>query len=76
MPEAPERATLLVVLEVATLDAERAARASILTMQPLCNGREITVDFTAFEPGNPPAWLAGSEIKEFYSKVTAGNVIH
>lgn len=75
LPEAPKRATLLVVLEVAKLDAERAARASILTKQPLCNRREITVDLTAVEPGSPPAWLAGSEIKEFYLKVTAGNVI-
>lgn len=76
LPEAPERAILLVVLAVAKLEAERAARASILTIQPLCNGREIAVDLTAFEPGSPPAWLASSEIKEFYSKVTAGNVIH
>jgi len=76
LPEAPDRAILLVVLAVAKLESERAARASILTIQPLCNGREIAVDLTAFEPGSPPAWLAGSEIKEFYSKVTAGNVIH
>lgn len=76
LPEAPERAILLVALAVPKLDAERAARASILIMQPLCKGREIEVDLTAFEPGSPPAWLAGSEIEEFYSKVTTGNVIH
>lgn len=76
MPEAPERAILLVALAVAKPNAERAARASIMTIQPLCNGREIAVDLTAFQPGSPPAWLTDSAIKEFYSKVTAGHAIH
>ena len=76
LPEAPERSTLLVALAVAKPNAERAARASIMTIQPLCSGREIALDLTAFEPGSPPAWLTGSAIKEFYSKVTVRNVIH
>jgi len=76
LPEAPERSTLLVALAVAKPNAERAARASIMTIQPLCNGRDIAVDLTAFEPGSPPAWLTGSVIEEFYSKVTTGSVFH
>jgi len=74
LPEAPDRSILLVVLAVAKPNAERAARASVMTMQPLCAGREIAVDLTTFEPGSPPAWIVDTMIKEFYSKVTAGNV--
>ena len=66
LPEAAERAILLVALAASKLDAERAARASISTMPPLCNGRDITADLTAFEPDSLTAWLAGPEIKEFY----------
>lgn len=76
LPEAPERAILLVVLAVAKPNSERAARASIMVMQPLCHGREIAVDLTVFEPGSRPAWLTDSAIEEFYSKVTEGNAIH
>jgi len=74
--ESPETKTLLIVVSAATIDAERAARASITTLQSLCEGRDIGVDLTVFEPGSPPAWLADSSIKSFYSKVTEGSAIH
>jgi hypothetical protein len=76
LPEAPDQRILLVVLAVAKPNSERAARASVMTMQPICAGREIAVDLTTFEPGSPPAWIVDSKIKEFYSKVTSGNIVH
>lgn len=68
MPGAPEKATLLVVMAVAAVNAERAARASITAVQRQCTGKQVGIDLTVFEPGDPPAWLADTGAEEFFSR--------
>ena len=76
LPEAPDRKLLLVILAVEKPNSERAARASVLTLQPICAGREVELDLTTFEPGSPPDWIVDTKIKEFFSRGTAGKLIH
>jgi len=62
----PERVGLLIVLGVPSMETERAARATITAIQPLCHIREIAVDLTAFIPGAPPGWIRDAVLAPFY----------
>ena len=62
----PERVGLLIVLGVPSMETERAARATITAIQPLCHIREIAVDLTAIIPGAPPDWIRDAVLAPFY----------
>lgn len=65
----PDGSGFLIALAVGSVDAERAARATITALQTQCdNHAERSVDLTTFDPHNPPAWLAELSIEPFYSR--------
>lgn len=68
-PEDVTQATLVIVLEVAAANAERAARATITAIQPQCQDLKLVLDITVFAPitGLPP-WLADAGVGPFYAR--------
>lgn len=54
--QAPDTRSLLIALAVAPDHVERAARATITDIQPLCARNNVAVDITAFDAANglPP----------------------
>lgn len=66
-PHAPSERTLLVALGVAPENAERAVRASITEIQPLCAQSDVPLDITTFDPANGiPAYLRQRGVEQFY----------
>ena len=66
-PHAPAERTLLIALGVAPEHAERAARASIIEIQPLCAQNDVTLDITTFDPAKEtPAYLRQRGVERFY----------
>lgn len=66
-PGIPGKTGFLIALTVKPADAERAARATITTIQPQCAAHGMsTVDLTTFEPGAAPEWLIELGIEPFY----------
>jgi hypothetical protein len=52
----PEHVGLLIGSGVPSMETERAVRATITTIQPLCRTRDTAVDLTAFVPSAFPDW--------------------
>jgi len=66
-PENPDRAVLVIGMAVARRDADRAARATITTIQLACQSRKVEVDLAAFDPDRDlPEWLAATAVGPFY----------
>lgn len=66
-PAIPGKSGFLIALAVNPADAERAARATITTIQPQCAAYGMcTVDLTTFEPDAAPEWLIELGIEPFY----------
>ena len=49
-PQAPDNRSLLIALGVAPAHAERAARATITSIQPLCARSDLALDITTYDP--------------------------
>jgi hypothetical protein len=65
--QAPAERTWLVALAVAPEHAERAARATITAVQPLCAQAEVALDITTFDPATgQPAYLSQPGVERFY----------
>lgn len=62
----PEHVALLIALGVPSADTERAVRATITAIQPLCRIREAAVDLTAFMPNAQPDWIRNAALTPFY----------
>jgi hypothetical protein len=70
----PDHPMLLIALTSSRLDAERAARATITAIQPLCRNREVGVDITSFDPATEgTGWIDEIGIEPFYERSAAGN---
>lgn len=67
-PHAPSERTWLIALAVAREHAERAARATITAVQPLCDQAELALDITTFDPAEEgqPAYLGQPGVERFY----------
>ena len=66
-PHAPDERTLLVALGVAPEHAERAVRASITEIQPLCAQNDVALDLTTFDPTKEaPEYLRQRGVERFY----------
>ena len=66
-PHTPSERTLLVALGVAPEHAERAVRASITEIQPLCVHNEVALDITTFDPAKEtPSYLRQQGVERFY----------
>ena len=66
-PHAPSERTLLIALKVAPEHAERAVRASITEIQPLCAHNDVALDITTFDPEKAiPAYLRQRGVERFY----------
>lgn len=68
LPErTPAEPTLLIALAVAPEHAERAARATITAVQPLCATSQLSLDLTTFDPATGmPAYLRQAGVERFY----------
>lgn len=65
--QAPTERTLLIALAVAPEYAERAVRATITAIQPLCARSKLALDITVFDPAKgKPAYLANPGVERFY----------
>lgn len=74
-PEDMTRATLVIALEVAHINAERAARATITAIQPRCQALKLEIDVTAFDPAiGRPKWLAEAAVEPFYARSWGGRL--
>ena len=63
----PEEQTLLIALAVPPEHAERAARATITAVQPLCARSGLALDLTTFDPAHgKPSYLCHPGIEQFY----------
>lgn len=66
-PKNPTERTLLIALAVAPQHAERAARATIAAVQPLCAQSHLALDLTTFDPAKgKPAYLCRPGVERFY----------
>ena len=66
-PHAPAERTLLIALGVAPEYAERAVRASITEIQPLCARNDVALDLTTFDPTKEaPEYLRQRGVERFY----------
>jgi hypothetical protein len=66
-PHAPAERTLLIALGVAPEHAERAVRASITEIQPLCAQNDVALDITTFDPAKEiPEYLRQLGVERFY----------
>ena len=66
-PHVPAEKTLLIALGVAPEHAERAVRASITEIQPLCAQNDVALDITTFDPAKEiPAYLRQRGVERFY----------
>lgn len=66
-PQAPTERTLLIVLGTAPELAERAVRATITNIQPLCVHNEVALDITTFDPAKGfPAYLHQPGVARFF----------
>ena len=64
---APTEESLLVVLAVAPEHAERAVRATITEIQPLCAANDLGLDITVFDPTKGlPAYLRQRGLERIY----------
>lgn len=64
---APTERTLLIALGVAPELAERAVRATITDIQPLCARDNVALDITVFDPAKGlPAYLKQRGVERFY----------
>ena len=71
----PDERTLLIVLAVAPEHAERAARATITAVQPLCIQSQLALDLTTFDPADgAPAYLSRPGVERFYGPATEAAV--
>jgi hypothetical protein len=65
--QAPTERSLLIALAVAAEYAERAVRATITAIQPLCARSHLALDITAFDPTKgKPAYLSHPGVERFY----------
>ena len=65
--QAPTDRTLLIALGVAPEHAERAVRATITDIQPLCARNDVALDITTFDPAKGlPAYLDQRGVERFY----------
>jgi hypothetical protein len=63
----PTEQTLLIALAVAPEHAERAARATITAVQPLCARSRLTLDLITFDPRDgKPSYLCHPGVERFY----------
>ena len=66
-PQSPAERTLLIALGVAPEHAERAVRATITDIQPLCVRNDVALDITTFDPAKGlPAYLCQRGVERFY----------
>lgn len=66
-PQAPATRGFLIALGVAPEHAERAVRATITEIQPLCVHNDVALDITTFDPtGGLPAYLRQPGAQRFY----------
>jgi hypothetical protein len=65
---------LLVALAAPKPDSERAVRASVTLVQPLCRGLGVDLDIMSFDPATEgPGWIAEAGIEPFYQRSKARN---
>lgn len=62
----PAHVGLLIALGVPAAETERAVRATITAIQPLCRVREALLDLTAFVPDAVPDWVRDVDLAPFY----------
>jgi hypothetical protein len=62
----PQHFGLLIGLVVPSAEAERAVRATITTVQPLCRIRDKAVDLMEFAPEEVPDWIRKLNPTPFY----------
>lgn len=66
-PEHPDQHSFLVALAVKPEYAERAARATIASIQPLCEKDRLGIDLTSFDPAaGKPEYLCNSGVERFF----------
>ncbi len=69
--EAPGRVSLVIAIGVASTDSERVARAVITEIQPRCEGLDVAIDLTTFDPAaGLPEWLNSGDVEPFYRRTT------
>ena len=66
---------LLIALDVPSAETERAARATITTIQPLCRARDAAVDLTVFVPDALPDWVRVTGVEPFYSRTLGQRLV-
>lgn len=71
----PEHTGLLIALGVSPAEQERAVRATITTIQPLCRTRNACVDLTVFEPGALPDWVCDVALTPFYVRALGQRLV-
>ena len=65
--QAPDNRGLLIALCVAAEYAERAVRATINEIQPLCVHNDVALDITTFDPAKGhPAYFLQPGVERFY----------
>ena len=74
-PDDPTHTGILIGLGVLSSETERAVRASITAIQPLCQGRAAAVDLTAFEPGAEPGWVRKTGVSPFYARALGERMV-
>lgn len=71
-PEDLTRASLVIAIGVAPAGTERVVRAVITQIQSRCEGLDMTIDLTAFDPpAGLPTWLAHDQAEPFYRSAEA-----
>ncbi len=75
MPDAPAQVGFLIAIEVPTAETEHVVRATITQIQPLCLGREVAVDLTAFESGGQPDWVRDIGLPPFYVRALGKRLV-
>jgi hypothetical protein len=71
----PDHTGLLIGIGVPPADTERAARATVTTIQPLCRARDALVDVTAFAPEAVPDWVRAADLTPFYVRALGQRLV-
>ena len=66
---------LLIAVAVPIKDAERVARATTTALQTHADELQLSVDLTAFEPGEVPDWLADAVVAPFYERAIGERLV-
>jgi hypothetical protein len=67
--ENPSQVSLVIAIGVMPAESERVARAAITQIQPRCEGLDVAIDLTTFDPVEGfPEWLDYGHAEPFYRR--------